>query len=380
MINNYIERSLIKRIESKLQPNKVVIIFGARRVGKTELLKKILQTQNEEYLLLNGEDQDTIEILNKRSVDNYTRLLGGRKLLVVDEAQEIPEIGRKLKLMVDNIEGLKIIASGSSVFDLSNQTGEPLVGRSWTFKLFPIAQMELNKQENLIEIKSRLDERLIFGSYPELINLPLKEDKIQYLKEQVNSYLLKDILSYEGIKKRDKILQLLQKIAFRVGKEISLEGLGKELQISKNTVERYLDLLSQVFVLYKVTGFSRNLDNEITKKNRWYFYDNGIRNAVISSFNSLELRDDVGDLWENYLASERLKYQEYQSIHCNNYFWRTHSRQEIDWIEETDGGLKAFEFKWNTNKKVKCPKLWEKNYPNSEFHVINPDNYLDFIS
>jgi len=376
----HVKRKIEDSIIKNLKPNKVVLLVGARRVGKTELIKSIRTKLTESSVLLNGEDMDTVDLLERRTIENYKRILGENLILIIDEAQEIPEIGKKLKLMVDNIEGVKIMATGSSVFDLSNQLGEPLVGRKKTYELFPLSQMELSEQETNLDTKSRLEERLLLGSYPELFQLGSWDEKVDYLREQVSSYLLKDILAFEGIKKRDKILQLLRIIAFRVGKEISLEGIGNELNLSKNTVEKYLDLLSKVFIIHKVSGFSKNLDNEITKMNRWYYYDNGIRNAVISSFNQLSLRNDQGLLWENYLVAERLKYQSYNNLHVNNYFWRTHTRQEIDWIEEQDGNLSAFEIKWSLKKKVKQPAAWKNGYPNASFQVITPDNYLEWIS
>lgn len=375
----FINRSLEPIINQYLKPNKVVVLLGARRVGKTELIKHILSKIEEEVLVLNGEDVDTHSLLEKRSVKNYERLLGKVRVLVIDEAQAIPEIGIKLKLMVDSIEGLRILVTGSSVFDLDNQLGEPLVGRKMTLHLYPLAQMEFGQVENLIETKANLEDRLIYGSYPELEHIESKEEKAIYLKEQVNSYLLKDILAFEGIRKRDKIVSLLRMLAFRVGSEISIEGMGNDLQLNKNTVDRYLDLLSKVFIIHKVEGFSRNLDNEITKKNKWYFYDNGIRNALINNFNTPTFRDDLGELWENYIISERLKYQEYNKVLSANFFWRTHTRQEIDWVEERGGDLYAYEFKWNPKKKAKIPASWGKAYPDASFEVINSDDYLDFI-
>ena len=375
----YINRAVEKHIENYLKPNKVVIILGARRVGKTALVKKLLSQIQENYLFLNGEDLDTQNVLERRSQKNYELLLGKTKLLVIDEAQAIPDIGAKLKLMVDSIDGLKILVTGSSVFDLNNKIGEPLVGRKTTFYLFPLSQEEFSQSENYIDTKGLLEERMIYGTYPELQHLASREEKTSYLKEQISSYLLKDILAFEGIQKREKIVSLLKILAFRVGSEISVEGIGNELQISKNTVDRYLDLLSKVFIIHQVSGFNRNLDNEITKKHKWYFYDNGILNALISNFNSFSSRDDQGKLWENYLVSERKKFQEYNRLNVNNYFWRTHNKQEIDWIEESEGNLFAYEFKWNPNKKVKVPSAWENAYPKAVFKTIHPDNYLEFI-
>jgi hypothetical protein len=376
----YIARSIEKEFDKVLQPNKVLILLGARRVGKTELLKSQIEKLKESYLLLNGEDAATVSVLNNRTVENYKRLLGEVRLLVIDEAQTIPEIGKILKLMIDEIKGLKIIATGSSVFDLENELGEPLTGRDITVKLFPLSQMELSTQENLIETRGRLEERLILGSYPELQQYIGWDDKVKYIDGLVNSYLIRDILAFENLKKPDKIISLLRLIAFQIGNEISLPELGSQLGIDKNTVERYLDLLSKVFVLYKVNAFSRNPRKEISKSSRWYFYDNGIRNALIANVNTLGLRNDQGQLWENYLISERLKYQSYNNMLVNNYFWRTYSQQEVDWVEERGGKIYGYEFKWNLKKVKGAPAAWKRMYPDAEFITIHQENYLDFIS
>lgn len=377
---NFLERGIDTLFYKKVLPNKVLILLGARRVGKTAFIKNYLSNiPKTDYLQLNGEDIQDADLLKERSVVNYKRLLANIKLLVIDEAQNIPEIGLILKLIVDSIEDIKVIATGSSVFDLSNKLGEPLVGRENTIYLFPLAQMEFNKYENFKETTQKLEERLLFGSYPELEQYSDWNDKINYLKEIVNSYLLKDILVYEGIKQSNKILDLLKLIAFQVGQEVSLQELARQLGISKNTVESYLDLLSKVFVIYKVPGFSKNLRKEITKSNRWYFYDNGIRNAIIANFSRLDSRTDVGALWENYLASERVKFQNYTQKSVSNYFWRTYDQQELDWLEEENGILRGYEFKWNENRKTKIPTAFAKAYPEAGFEVISKGNYLDFI-
>jgi len=377
----FIERGIDNLFAKKVLPNKALILLGARRVGKTAFIKNYLATiPKSDYLHLNGEDMEDAALLKERSVSNYSRLLANKKLLIIDEAQNIPEIGLILKLIVDSIEGIKVIATGSSVFDLSNKLGEPLVGRKNTIYLYPFAQMEFSKQEDYKETTLKLEERLLFGSYPELEHYLDWDDKINYLKEILNSYLLKDILIYEGIKHSNKILDLLKLIAFQVGQEVSLQELSKQLGLSKNTVERYLDLLSKVFVLYKVPGFSRNLRKEITKSNRWYFYDNGIRNVIISNFTRLDSRTDVGALWENYLASERIKKQNYTQKSVTNYFWRTYDQQELDWLEEENGNLTGFEFKWNENRKARIPSAFAKAYSEANFEVISKHNYLDFIT
>ena len=375
---DYLVRDLSKNIIKKLQPNKVVIVFGARRVGKTVLVQEILDKVNEPVLILNGEDINVHDKLAIRSVENYRQILGSYKLLYIDEAQKIPEIGLKLKLMIDEIDGLKIIISGSSSFDIHNDAGEPLTGRKYTFNLFALSENEYNQVENSISKIDKVRERMIFGNYPELLHLPDKEDKIDYLNEMVSSYLLKDILVYENIKNSQKIFNLLRLIAFQIGGEVSLQELGSQLGISKNTVEKYLDLLSKFFILHKVEGFSRNLRKEITKNSRWYFLDNGIRNAIIANFNPVESRNDIGTLWENYMISERLKHQEYKRLSSNNYFWRTYEQQEIDWVEERDGSLFGYEFKWKESK-VKIPTQWKNTYPNSSFEVINKDNFENWL-
>jgi predicted AAA+ superfamily ATPase len=373
-IKRYIEPALI----SKLKPNKVMVILGARRVGKTELLKNIKSQVQENVLFLNGDDIETHNILEVQSSANYMRILGETRFLMIDEAQEIQNIGKKLKLMVDTIPGLKIMITGSSAFELNNQIGEPLVGRMSVMHLFPLAQLEFSQTENYPETVSNLEERLLYGGYPELLQLKSNTEKAEYLKNIVYSYLLKDILAFEGIKKRDKITALLQKLAFRSGSEISLENLGKELQISKNTVEKYLDLFTKVFICYSISGFSRNRDNEITKMKKWYFMDNGIRNALINNFNPLTIREDIGILWENYLNSERKKKLHYQQAQDEEFFWRTHSKQEIDRIEVSGKEIRAYEYKWGS-EQAKIPSEFENAYPKAVYTTINKNNYLDFI-
>lgn len=374
-----IKRIIENQVLKSLTPNKVIILLGPRRVGKTILIKQVIEKLEEPYLLLNGEDFSVLEILARRSVQNYKNILGDKRVLLIDEAQKIPEIGKILKLMIDEIEGLKILVTGSSAFDIDKYTGEPLTGRKKTYNLLSLSEQELDQVESIIEKKDNLRLRLIYGNYPELLHLNNLEDKSEYLKEIVNSYLLKDILAFEKIRNSDKILNLLRLIAFQIGGPVSNTELGGALGMSKNTVEKYLDLLSKVFVLHRVGGFSRNLRKEISKSNRWYFYDNGLRNILIANMNPIELRDDIGKLWENYVISERLKYQRYNKMVVNNYFWRTYDKQELDWLEEREGKLFAYEFKWSPKRKPKAPTGWTKNYPNTEFKVINRDNYLEWV-
>lgn len=375
---NVKERELAIRIQNKLQPGKVLMVLGARRVGKTVLVNQLLKKMDEPFIYLNGEDINTHDQLANRTVENYKQIIGSNKLLYIDEAQKIPEIGIKLKLMVDEFVDLKIIISGSSAFDINKNIGEPLTGRKYTFQLFPLSESEYDQSETKINKIDKVKERLVFGNYPELIHLPDKEDKRDYLNEMISSYLLKDILVYEDIKNSQKIFNLLRLVAFQIGGEVSLQELGKQLGISKNTVEKYLDLLSKVFILHKVEGFSKNLPKEITKNSRWYFLDNGIRNAVIANFNPIESRNDIGMLWENYVISERRKFQEYRRISSNNYFWRTYSQQEIDWVEERDGSLFGYELKWKKST-AKIPSQWKNGYPDASFQVINQDNFMEWL-
>jgi len=372
-----IDRILFHIIEKNLAKQKVSMLLGARRVGKTNLLQTIKNKYGNKSLWLNGEDEAVADILKERSIANYKRLLQGNTLLIIDEAQYIDDIGRKIKLMIDEIKPLHIIITGSSAFDLQ-QAGEPLVGRTITYHMYPVAQMELQKQENILQTKQQLEERLVYGSYPEVITLETLKEKQEYLTELINTYLLKDILAFENIRNPQKIKDLLVLLAYQIGNEVSLEELGRNLSISKNTVERYLDLLSKVFVIYKRTGYSKNLRKEIAKSHRWYFFDNGIRNGLINNFNFLATRQDVGMLWENYAISERMKRNSYKGENANSFFWRTYDQQEIDLVEERNTTLAAFECKWK-EQKVKPPAAFVKAYPGSSFNVLHKGNYLDFI-
>ncbi|GAA4418987.1 ATP-binding protein [Nibrella viscosa] len=377
------ERYLLKTLLNHLLPNKVNLIFGTRRVGKTYLLKQLTARTAYRTLTLQGEDYDTQQLLAQRSIANYRRLLDGVELLIVDEAQEITDIGLILKLIVDQIEPLRIVVTGSSAFDLANLSGEPLTGRAYFHQLYPLAQCELAPYENSLETRQRLDDRLVLGSYPELLQLSGTADRQEYLKNLVNTYLLKDILAFEGVRNAAKVKDLLRLVAFQVGKEVSMDELGRQLQSSKNTVEKYLDMFTKVFVLVRVGGFSRNLRKEVTKTSRWYFTDAGIRNALINDFRLPALRTDAGALWENYLIAERLKILQAQRRPVEFFFWRTYDQQEIDWLELENGQLRAYEFKWSDNRatitRTKVPKAFADAYPDATFTAIHRDNYLEFI-
>jgi len=371
-------RKLYDTILQNIDKQKVSILLGARRVGKTKLLSEIRSSLNEKCLWLNGEDKTAGDILEDRSIANYKRLLQGYQLLIIDEAQYIHDIGRKVKLMIDEISPLHIIITGSSAFDLE-QASEPLVGRSITYKIFPMAQLELSATENLLQTRQNLDERLVYGCYPEVLSLATLSEKNQYLTELINTYLLKDILAFESVRNPQKIKDLLVLLAYQIGNDVSIDELSRNLGISKNTVERYLDLLTKVFVIYRRNGYSKNLRKEVVKSSRWYFFDNGVRNALINNFNFLAARQDIGMLWENYICAERIKYNSYTNNNVNSYFWRTYDQQEIDIIEEKNDTIAAFELKWKA-EKVKEPVAFAKAYPGASFTLINQQNYLNHIT
>ena len=373
-----IDRTLYDAVRNKLAPSKSVTIFGPRRVGKTVLMRQIVESWEGSTLVLNGEDSTVADMLSVRTISNYRGLFSGVPLLAIDEAQNIANVGQVLKLIVDEVPGIAVLATGSSSFDLLKKVGDPLVGRGTQFLLYPFSQEEISQNENPIESHSELENRLIYGTYPDVYKLSNNVDKADYLRDIVGAYLLKDILMVDGVKNSAKMLQLLKLIAMQVGSEVSLEELGRQLSMSRNTVERYLDLLEKVFVVYRLGAFSRNLRNEVTRGGKWYFVDNGIRNAVIGNFLPLSSRTDVGALWENYLISERLKFNNNNRLHSNYYFWRTYTQKEIDLIEETAAGkLRAFEFKWGI-KTPRVPADFQNGYPDATYMVVSKNNFLDY--
>ncbi len=373
-----IKRQLLNRILERLFDKKVIIVLGPRQTGKTTLLKEIVLLSTNETLWWNGDETDIRQILRNPNSTLLKSLIGKHKLLIIDEAQRIENIGLCIKLIYDNIEGVKVIASGSSAFELANKINEPLTGRKWEYFLYPISYKEMVDHHGLIEENRLLQHRLIYGYYPDVINNYGDEQAI--LQQLSDSYLYKDILTWEKVQKPDRLEALVQALAFQIGNEVSYYELGKITGLDKETVERYIILLEKAFIIFRLRSFSRNLRTELKKSRKIFFYDNGLRNAVIRQFNPLGLRNDVGALWENFIISERMKYLEYNKIYTNRYFWRTHSQQEIDYLEERDGKLLAFEFKWKSKSKVKLPKSFIQAYPESEQRVITPDNFSRFIS
>jgi len=363
-----------------LKPNKVLVIYGSRQTGKTTLLKKFLSDNKDglKYRLDSGDNVNTQIILASSDFKKILDYAKGYDLIVIDEAQRIKNIGMGLKILVDQMPNLKIIVTGSSSFALAGQIGEPLTGRKITLTLFPLSQIEMGNLYNDYDLKRRLEEYLIFGCYPEVLTAENIDEKKRVLEELTGSYLLKDILELEKVKSSKLLLDLLRLLAFQTGNEVSLSELGKQLGIDNKTIARYLDLFEKSFVIFNLRGFSRNLRNEITAKSRYYFYDNGLRNAVIANFNPLELRDDIGKLWENFLVIERLKKQSYTRLYSNNYFWRTWRQKEIDWVEERDGRLFGYEFKWRS-KSRKTGAGWTEAYPDASLEIIDQENYLEFV-
>jgi uncharacterized protein len=374
-----IPRLLQQKIEKQIGKQKVILLYGTRRAGKTTIIENLAVKYGTDVLMLQGEDMQVAALLAQRTVANYRRLIGMKKIIIIDEAQAIPEIGKVLKLMIDNIKGITVIVTGSSSFDLVNKTGEPLVGRNLVHYLYPIAQSELAAVEDGLTTTANLDHRLVYGSYPELWHINDSDEQAAYLKQIVNSYLLKDLLMLENIKGADVLFKLLQMLAWQVGSEVSTVELGNNLQINKLTVERYLNLLTKVFIIYPLSGYSANLRKEITKSKKWYFYDNGIRNALINDFSDLHNRNDIGQLWEQYIITERMKYNSYRGYLPQYFFWRTYDGQEIDLLELNNGKLSAIECKWQKGKGKK-PLAFEKAYPKADFVILDHKNYLDWIT
>lgn len=371
-----IKRLLEDKIKNKTGTKKAILLFGARQLGKTTLLRHIFANVPE-TLWLNGDEPDVQALFMNVTSSQLRGLFAGKKLVVIDEAQRISDIGLKIKLATDNLPEVQIIATGSSAFELANKTNEPLTGRKWEYRIFPLSYEEMALHHGAMEEKRMLHTRLVYGYYPEIVANPGQEKEL--LRVLTDSFLYKDILLWENIMKPDKLIRLMQALAFQVGNMVSYNELSRLVGLDNKTVERYINLLEQVFIIFRLGSFSRNLRNELSSSRKIYFYDNGIRNALIAAFQPVHVRQDIGVLWENWVVSERLKYLHYHDVWANTFFWRTAQQQEIDYVEEMNGELRAWEFKWNPTRKVSFPKTFVEKYQPVSCTAVTPDNFESFL-
>lgn len=368
-------RDLAKNLEEKWNKGKVIVLIGPRQVGKTTLINFILK--DKDYLFLDGDDNTVADILANANTENLKSIIGNYKYVFIDEVQRIPNIGLKLKIMVDQIKDVQVIVSGSSSLDINNVTQEPLTGRKFEFQMFPVSWQEFENSVGYIKAQQQLEIRLLYGMYPDVINNFGAEYEI--LKNLVSSYLYKDILALAGIRKSDVLEKILRALALQIGSEVSYNEIAQLVGVDKNTVNNYINLLEKSYVVFRLTSFSKNIRNEIKANKKIYFYDNGVLNMLIGNFTTFQLRQDKGALWENFLVSERMKQLSYKQSIAKSFFWRTTTQQEIDYIETNADEVSAFEFKWATNKKVKLPKSFMEAY-NPSFLVVNKDNFREFLN
>lgn len=371
-----IERFLYKIIEDKLFKGKVIVLAGARQVGKTTLLKQILRNK-EGVLWLNGDEMQVQNLFNNASADRLLSEFGNNKIVILDEAQRIKDIGLRLKLIADADSDIQMIATGSSAFELANKVNEPLTGRKWEYQMFPLSFGEMVAHHGKMKEMRMLPKRIVYGYYPEVVTN--EGNEVEILKLLTDAYLYKDILSWENIKHPDKLQTLLRALAYQVGSQVSFNELSQMCSLDSKTVERYVTLLEQCYIIFRLPSFSRNLRHELKASRKIYFYDNGIRNALIADYTAPEIRQDIGALWENFVVSERMKCNEYYHRWVNRYFWRTTQQQEIDYLEEGGGKLQAYEIKWNARKKATITKTFTDAYPDTAFKVITPDNIAEFL-
>ncbi|MFS4454858.1 ATP-binding protein [Maribacter sp. 2304DJ31-5] len=369
-----IRRVLKNKIAAKIDKGKAIILIGPRQVGKTTLINSLLA--NRDFLFLDGDDPTVRNLLNDPNTQQLKNIIGNNQIIFIDEAQRIKNIGLTLKLITDQFKSVQLFVSGSSANELSHNTNEPLTGRKWEYQLFPISWKELEESKGFLQMEQELELRILYGMYPDVINHPGEE--LEILRELVNSYLYKDLLAFGGIRKPEILEKLLQALALQLGNEVSYNELSQLLGIDKNTVSSYIDILAKGYVIYKLPSFSKNLRNEIKTNQKIYFYDTGIRNMILGNFNALDLRTDKGALWENFLITERIKNLSYEKSFAKSYFWRTTRQQEIDYVEETAGIIKGYEFKWNKNAKVRFHKPFLAAY-NADITVIHRENFRDFI-
>ena len=372
-----IQRHLKRIIEKYLFQKKTIILYGARQTGKTTLMEQILEPYREETLFLNGDDADTREMFTNLNATRLVPIIGNSKIVLLDEAQRIPDTGLALKIIHDNFKKIQLIATGSSSFDLASKINEPLTGRKFEFTLYPLSFGEMVDYHGLLTEKRLVEHRLVYGYYPDIAVNIGNEKKL--LKSLASSFLYKDLLTLETIKKPVLLEKILSALALQIGTEVSFNELAQLLNSDKETIEKYIDLLEKTGVIFRLGALSRNVRNEIKKGRKIYFCDNGIRNAVLGNFSSLPVRTDKGVLWENFLVSERIKHLGNNEIDVKPWFWRTTQQQEIDYIEEWDNKLFAFEFKWNAQKKVRLSKTFSNTYANHEFKVITPENFQEFV-
>lgn len=367
-----IKRILHDVIKQRLYKGKAIVLIGARQVGKTTLLKEIFPTQND-MLWFNADDLPVRDFFSNVTIERYRSMIGKNKIVVIDEAQRIENVGIKMKLITDNFPGIQLVVTGSSSFELANKINEPLTGRKFEYEIFPLSFNEMVNDIGLFAEIQKLPIRLVYGMYPDVVCNPGDEKEI--LNQLTNSYLYKDILEWERIKKPDKLVKLMKALAYQIGSEVSYNELSQIVEIDKGTIEKYINLLEQTKIIFRLPSYSRNLRNELKFGRKIYFCDNGIRNALINNFSDMELRQDAGPLWENFMISELRKYNHYTHNYCNTYFWRTTQKQEIDYIEEKDGKLTAYEFKWNPKKKSRVSSTFTSAYHESIVKTINPDNF-----
>jgi len=371
-----IDRILRHRIEQQLYKGKAIILMGARQTGKTTLIEQLFP-QNDDTLWLSGDDISTHSLLENMTAVRFRQILSGKRLLVIDEAQRIKDIGLRMKLVTDQIKDVQLVATGSSSFELANRLNEPLTGRKWEYNLYPLSFGEMVNHHGLLTELNLIPHRLIYGYYPEVVVSDGQERRV--LQQLTESYLYKDLLTLGQVKKSDKLVSLLKALAFQIGSQVSYSELAATVGIDAKTVEAYVDVLEQSYIVFRLSSYSRNQRNELKHSRKIYFYDNGVRNAIISAYALPEDRNDMGALWENFVISERIKRNEYTDNYCNRYFWRTRTQQEVDYVEEYDGRLYAYEFKYNPKKKAKIPASFIEAYPEANFLMITPDNIEEFL-
>lgn len=367
-------RIIEAKLRSKVGRGKAIIIIGPRQVGKTTLIKKLLE--DTPYLFLDGDDPSIRILLGEPNTEEIKQILGDHKIVFIDEAQRIQGIGLTAKIITDQLKSVQLWVSGSSSFGISNSTSEPLTGRKWEYELLPISWEEFENYHGYLKSEQQLENRLLYGFYPDVLNNPGEE--IEILKNLVDSYLYRDILAYEEIRKPEVLEKLVQALALQIGNEVSYNELSQLVGVDKNTIKRYIEILEKGYVIFRLGSFSRNIRNEIKTNKKIFFYDNGLRNMVINNFNPLNLRQDKGALWENFLISERLKRNMYSGEPLRSYFWRTKQQQEVDYVEEKAGKIQGFEFKWNANKKVRLPAAFLEHY-DAEAGIVHRKNFRDFV-